>query len=1070
MMNLKKMSAALVASAMVASMAVSPAFAATFTYENEANALHTAGLYAGTSETEFVPNLEAKLDRETGVTMLLRMFGQEDEAKLLSEADANAKLAKFTDGGTVSAWAKKQVAYAVDKGFVKGIENKGSFSFQPKAPLVGKAYASLILQQLGYNGAFNYNEALTALSNAGGLTAAQAVSFDKEFIKDDLVGLSYNALQAKYKADGKTVIKALLDSGDVKKEDLDKAKIQYAYVKSVAALADVTVDIGGTPKLPATVKATLDNGTEADVAVTWPTVDTTAAGEKTVTGTMANTTVTATIKVIVVPAELRVEGKVSGNRKELILNFNRPVADADKAKNVANYTIKKYTVKNADLSEDKMTVTLLTEQLIAQQADVDVTVDKDVGFKEDVDLTIDNVKDITPPQVASVVAVGNTLLKVTYSEPVQNARSISYYTIDGKSFASTKTSVSDNEKVVSITLKTPLTAGAHKLVVKDKVVDYAGFAIEDNETEITVVEDKEAPTGVIESATQTKVVVKFSEPVKEPSEDDVDTNTSAKIESRELGDDDMTYTIKFKIDKPLPAAGGKLTIDNLTDYSGNKTDFSVVVEPKYDMTKPEYVGYKVDDNQKKIIIELSEDVYLNGEYELLDADGNDVAIDVAYDKNDKKEDVKNKIVITRSNGNAFDSEKHKLTIKGVEDLTPMENEIAEITVTIDIEDQKSPVVDEVVVDTSEDSKGVTRNALYVKYNEDVDEDSATNFANYAFELDGEDTIFDLDNDFADIDLLSDDKTVCITFDKEDTTKTNQKPGVDYVDVTTIKRLQVESVKDTAGNEMSRQPVLRADFKDIGEGLQPIVESAAVTGENTITLKIKNKINDKTLIPDDFIIKTKDLIKGQKLAVEAYDAEYKSDDNEIKLTVNQDLAADGTFKGSTLQLWLADEEDIDTVNAFEQKLGIAATLNVTDKYDPTVSSVAKAVYQKADGVGTYAEIEISEILALEDGAALTEDQVAQFSVKIGSDIVDANVYYLAPLADVDNENTEDVDESKARFVVSIDPAKDNTGKTITVSFVPFANNDANKSKGLILLDESGNALKEQKDMTKKIVRK
>lgn len=1063
MKNLKKMLASLVVVAMMASMAIVPAFAATLSYEKEAEQLNKVGLYMGIDPTPgvFNPDLATLLDRQTGVVMLLRMFGQEDEAKLLTDEQANSMLAKFTDAGTVADWAKKQVAYAVDKGVVKGYAEDSTF--RPSAGLNGKAYSSLMLQQLGYDGDFDYNQAATKLAQVGGLNASQAALFnsDAQLNKDALVGISYGALQAKTKADGKKLVKVLLENGTIKEEDLKAAAIPYADVTSVAAIADVTVDIGAEAKLPATVTATFDNGTTADVAVTWPTVDTSTAGEQTITGTIANTAVTASVKVIVVPAELKVTGSTSGNRKELILNFNRPVADADKAKNVANYKVKKYTVANADLSEDKMTVTLLIDQLIAQQADVAVTVDKDVGFKEDQDLTIKNVKDVNPPEVDSVVAVGNSLVKVTFSEPVQNARSISYYTIDGKSFASSKTAVSNNGKVVSITLKNPLTSDTHKLVVKDKVVDYAGFTIEDNETEFTVVDDKEAPTGVIESATQTKVVVKFSEAVKEPAESDVDTNTNAKIEKLELADDDVTYTINFKIDKPLPASGGKLTIKNLSDYSGNKTDFTIVIEPKYDMEKPEYVSYKVDDNQKKIIIEFDEDVYLNGDYELVDADGDDVAIDIAYDKNDKKEDVKNKVVITRANGKAFDSEKHKLTISGVEDLTPLKNQIAKITVTIDIEDQKAPSIEEVVVDTSWDSKAKAyKNALYIKFNEDVEEDSATDFSNYAFELNGINTIFDLDKDFADIELLSDDKTVCITFDVEDTTKKDQKPGEDYVDVTEIKRLQVDSVKDTAGNAMSRQAILAGDFLDIADGLQPEVLSAAVTDENTITLKIKNKINDKTLIPDDFIIKTAD----GKYTIEAYDAEYKSGDDEIKLTVNQDLSADAKYKDVTLVLKLVAEEDIDTVNAFEQKLKLVGSLVVTDKYDPTISSVAKAVYDKA--IGTYAEIEISEVLDLADGAKLTADQASQFSVKVGGDIVDVDIYYVAPEAK-DDEKTEDVDESKARFVIVVDSDKDNTGKTISVDFVPRANNNANA--GVILVDESGNALKEQKAMTKKVAR-
>lgn len=1073
MKNLKKMLASLVVVAMMASMALVPAFAATNSYEKEAVQLNKVGLYMGISETEFVPDLETLLDRQTGVVMLLRMFGQEDEAKLLTDEQANSMLAKFTDAGTIADWAKKQVAYAVDKGVVKGYAEDSTF--RPSAGLNGKAYSSLMLQQLGYDGDFDYNQAATKLAQVGGLNASQAALFnsDAQINKDALVGISYGALQAKTKADGKKLVKVLLENETIKEEDLKEAEIPYAEVTSVAAIADVTVDIGAEAKLPATVTATFDNGTTADVAVTWPTVDTSKDGEQTITGTIANTAVTASVKVIVVPAELKVTGAVSGNRKELVLNFNRPVEDADKAKNVANYNVKKYTVANADLSEDKMTVTLLIDQLIAQQADVDVTVDKDVGFDEDQDLTIENVKDVTTPEVASVEAIGNSLVKVTFTEPVQNNRSVSNYQIDGKSFAASKISVSANGKVVSITLKNTLTSEAHTLVVKDKVSDYSGFTIENNETEFTVVDDKEAPTGVIESATQTKVVVKFSEPVKEPNEDDVDTSTSAKIENRKLDDDDMTYTIEFELANPLPASGGKLTIDNLSDYSGNKTDFSIIVEPEYDLVKPDYVSYKVDDNQKKIIVEFSEDIILDlDDYELVNADGDDVAISAEYDKNDKREDVKNKVVIKRSNGDAFASEKHKLTIDGVKDITPIKNEMDKTTVTIDIEDQKAPVIEEVVVDTTWDSDADKyRNALYIRFNEDVDTDTATEYANYAFELDGKATIYDLDNDFADIELLSDDRTVCITFDVLDDTKTNQKEGEDYVDVDNIIRVQVDSVTDTAGNEMSRNAVLSSDFKQKSDALIPEIVSAAVTGENTIAVKLNNKINDKTLAPDDFVVKTDDnTTDGKIYTIEVYDAEYKNDDDEIILNVNQDLAANATYKDGNIELWIAASKDIDTVNSFDQKIELegGSVKLVTDSYNPTIDSVAKAVYDKTEG--TYAEIEITEELALAEGQ-IADELAAQFSVKIGSDIVDATIMYEAGATE-DVKSTTDVNETKARFIVWIsgDKANDDlAGKTVKVSFTPLADSKANKDAGLLILDPAGNTLKEKSDMEKKISR-
>ncbi|AEV70630.1 Ig-like domain-containing protein [Acetivibrio clariflavus] len=1050
MKNLKKVLASLLVVALMASMAIVPAFAASLSYEKEAEQLYQVGLYKGISTDPNNPNLdlESLLDRQTGVVMLLRLFGQEEEAELLSYEQADALLAKFTDAGTIADWAKRQVAYAVEKGVVKGYEDS---TFRPTAGLNGKAYASLLLQQLGYDGEFDYHQAAIKLSQVGGLTASQATVFnsDAQLNKDALVGMSYGALQAKFKADGKKLIKFLIESGVVEEEKVKEAGIPYADIVSVAEIPDITVDIGATPELPATVTATYDNGTTAEVAVTWPTVDTSVAGEQVITGTIADTDVTAKVKVIVVPAELKVEGKASGNLVELVLNFNRPVPDEDEAKDVSNYKVKKYTVKNASLSEDKTTVTLLLASPVAQQSDVTVTVAKEVGFDEDVELTIKNVKDTAAPEVVSVEAVGNGLVKVTFSEPVKNATSIANFLVDGKIITSSQPTLTSDEKTVNFKLTKRLTPGEHKLVVKNKVVDYAGFAIEDNETEFTVVEDTTPPTGEIVSATQTKVVIKFSEPVEEPDEDDVDTNTSAEIIKAELDDDDMTYTIEFDVEKALPTAGGKITIKNLTDYSGNKVNFEIAVSPTYDVERPEFVGYTVDDKQVKIILEFNEEVFEDkGEFTLVDEDDDEIALKApVYYVNDNGKTIKSKLVLTRADNSAFDSGKYKLTIEDVTDLNPLKNTIIKTTVDITVDDQKAPNVKYVYIKSSD-------NALYVEFNEEVDEATATDYDNYAYMLNTANATFnDLDKDVADLELLSDGKTVRIEF---------ETTGDDAVDVDDIARLQVTSVADTAGNEMKAQAIDSSAFRLVTDALVPKIDSAAVTDKNTIVVKLTtgSSINDRTLNPGDFILTAGQDDKGKDIVITAWDAEYDSDDNEITLTVDKDISADATYKGNAIKLKLAN--DVETVNAFDQALEIdgATILTVADEYAPTAAdSVASAVY--TSGVGTEVFIELSENLnlagAVDSNGKITDaDYLTQFRIKADSKIVAADIYYF-DAASTDNKST-DVDETKARFKVVI--AGNYKGKTVQVLYM--------EATGKTIKDTSvkGNALKDF-DLSKKV---
>lgn len=1027
MKGFKIITSALVATAMTATMAVVPVWA--FNYENEANSLYKLGMYKGINETWFDPDLGTPLDRQTGVVMLLRMFGQEDDAKSLTYEKANAILSKFRDSGAIADWAKKQVAYAVDKGYVKGYSEDSTF--RPVNALNGKAYCSLILQQLGYNGEFQYDIAATKLNEVGGLTASQANIFNSDtvLIKDSLVGISYGALQAKYKRNGEKLIKELIKNGDVSVQKAKEAGFNYAEVVSVAAIGDVSVDIGVTPKLPTTVKATYDDGTKEDVKINWPKVDTSRAGEQTITGTIDGTSVKAKVKVIVVPDELSVRAVSAGNLKEVDIKFNRPVAKEDEATDKGNYDVDDNTVLNAELSDDKMTVTLLLKNALKQQADVEVTVDEEVGFDDDFELTIDNIKDVTIPSVVEVVAVGNALVKVTFDEPVQNATALSSYSIDGKLFGSSQPTLSDDAKTVSFNMTQRLSSGSHKLTVKNKISDYAGFYIEDNETRFTVSDDDTAPKAEIKSATQTKVVLSFSEEVEAPEPNEVHTNTGSRVEKIVLDEDKKTFTVYFSVDNALPAAGGRITIDDVTDFSGNTVDIKLTVTPDYDVKRPEYVGYIIE-NQKEIVLDFSEEVFSTyGKFKLTDEDNDEIKLSgAAYDKDDDGKYVKTKLVLKREDGNDFDSGKYKLTISDVTDLNPLKNEIVKVTVNISVDDKTPPAVSNVYVDVDD-------NQVYIKFNEDVDEKTATTYTNYYYTLSN--ISKKLDKDTMDIELLSDDQTVCITLPFGDDYDSDE-----IVLVNKISRIQVESVKDLKGNEMSAISIGSNDFKSDNSSA-PKITSAVVTDKNKIVVAIKGSINANTLNPDDFYITAGKDSTGHDIVITAWDALYDSDDSEITLSVNADIESDGTYGGKALYLALEDADDVDTVNTFKQKLVLSSAIKVGEDFNPVANSITSSGYER--GVGTVLFIELSENLNLNDGEPLNSTNLSQFRVKADGKTVAAKIYYYD--ADEKNISSTDVNETHARFKVVIDG--DYTNDRVQVIFFEDYN--------ATIADNAGNGL-------------
>jgi len=235
MRNLKKHLSVLLVLAMVFTM-MAPVFAASsYNYEEEARILYALGLYKGVSDKNFVPDLGSALTREQDTILLLRLFGQEEEALAMSEADVTEVLSRFADADQISPWARNQVAYAASIGVIKGIESENGLIFNPQGALKGNDCASLLLQQLGVKD-FEYFGALEKLASLGAISVAQMISFDKaQMIRDDVVGMSYGALTA-VAANGKTVIANLIEKGLADRAIAEK----YGLVEAIAPVVEPT--------------------------------------------------------------------------------------------------------------------------------------------------------------------------------------------------------------------------------------------------------------------------------------------------------------------------------------------------------------------------------------------------------------------------------------------------------------------------------------------------------------------------------------------------------------------------------------------------------------------------------------------------------------------------------------------------------------------------------------------------------------------------------------------------------------------------------------------------------------
>lgn len=170
------------------------AFAQTLDSDKFAQTLYDLGLYKGISETTFVPDLDSTLDRQTGVIVLLRLFGQEENALDMDTYEVNEALKNFSDKDVIAYWAKKQVAYAVKNGYMAGFPDN---TIRPFRTLTGKEYCALVLKRL--NVPFEFHEAAKTFTTAAEVNEDLADRFgvNTPILKKELVNISYISLNAK---------------------------------------------------------------------------------------------------------------------------------------------------------------------------------------------------------------------------------------------------------------------------------------------------------------------------------------------------------------------------------------------------------------------------------------------------------------------------------------------------------------------------------------------------------------------------------------------------------------------------------------------------------------------------------------------------------------------------------------------------------------------------------------------------------------------------------------------------------------------------------------------------------
>ena len=189
-------------------------------YEDSADVLNKLGLFAG---SDLGYELERAPRRIEAGVMLIRLLGKEEEVLEGSYTHP------FED---VPSWADKYVGYMYENGLTKGTSDK---TFGSNDLTDANSYATFVLRSMGYDdskGDFSWSTAVNSAVENGLLSDEEAVRLKSDqFLRDDMVNVSLNALSCEIKTGNMKLIEMLMDQGAVSAEAAEVAGLVETVVK-----------------------------------------------------------------------------------------------------------------------------------------------------------------------------------------------------------------------------------------------------------------------------------------------------------------------------------------------------------------------------------------------------------------------------------------------------------------------------------------------------------------------------------------------------------------------------------------------------------------------------------------------------------------------------------------------------------------------------------------------------------------------------------------------------------------------------------------------------------------------
>lgn len=648
---------------------------ATEKYEKAGNILKDLKLLSGDENGNLM--LGNNLKRQDMVIMISRLYKQENVAKDFTGPN------KFKD---LTAKQKNYIpfiSWANSKGLISGFPD-GTFGFG--LDITVQEYQSVLLRALGYNEDWKM---VPEISNRYGIMENLSLTPSSKLTRGQMAVMTVNAL--KQEKNGRDITLA---------EELGVTLPVDFTVESTLKVENnsliFTGQAKGTDNLWIYIKPASSNTTAEDRLSPVPTdaegnfsyrVDNLKVGNyqyRFQSGTEYTTFQTVSIEVL--PFDL-VSVKAD-NLKEITLTYTQPV-DKSTASILNNYITTAGSIKDIRFEEKDTKVILTINGNMTQRMKYKISALKTKSTLGEEILLKDHefeALDTQSPTIVSVKQLGTKGLRVYLSEPVKSAIPTNFK-IDGKNFSGNAKLENNIVTLSYFSSAYALTVGNHTLTISG-LQDFAGNKALNESISFDVIKDTTPPSITGATATLEEVIIEFDEdidPTQNTTRNFYWKQNSSKRYPNKVTIEGNKAKLEF-INNRLSTTKYTIYVENVVDYSNNKMKSGEIdVIPTIDTTSPEVINYVVSEDGKTITVYYSKYVIGNvrNNYSILDKDNKQVSI---RDIQGSGKEYKINLFAPLPAG------VNTLTIKDIQDSTPLKNPLVPFTTTIDMKDVEKPRV------------------------------------------------------------------------------------------------------------------------------------------------------------------------------------------------------------------------------------------------------------------------------------------------------------------------------------------------------------------------------------------